>query len=402
MNQHNSVKDKIEIFFIKLKLKVQKFLKTKFGAYLWQFTSSALILAVAGCIGIFAAYAKTEGSAKTYAKEYFKYFMTHSWSLMYRATDLEDSEYINEETFAVIMENIVPEHGSDKYKFVDRGSDGKYQLIDVVYRETGSKDMQTMTLRMKKKDEKRLFILNQWEVCMSDEMIHNCTVTVPEYVSVNFDGVDLAKAPVKFNEGAGEKTYTIDKTIGGMHSVKLSTYGTIEVTEKFAWENSKSDYRIKSVEFPLSNETYDQCSNQAIDIIIGMYNGVLTNGGCEAVKEFFTREDTKAAVDTVFMQLMSQVNRTDGGTLLTMSFDSYNTEVFDYVPATSMAVKFTFDTTFSARDRREGMGGVREVYQATAKGEAAVHFVCNNGVWEPYTIDMNCFDFAKPAEQPAA
>lgn len=63
MNEYNSKKDRLEILFMKAGIKIKKFFKTKFGSYLWQLVSSALILAITGGIGVFAAYAKTEGSS---------------------------------------------------------------------------------------------------------------------------------------------------------------------------------------------------------------------------------------------------------------------------------------------------------------------------------------------------
>jgi hypothetical protein len=400
MNEYNSKKDKIEIFFMKIKLKIQKFFKTKFGAYLWQIVSSALILLVAAGIGIFAAYAKTEGSAETYAKEYFKYFMTHSWSLMYKETDLQTSAYINEESFGEMMKNIVPEHGSDNYKFVDQGTDGEYHLIDVVYQETGSDVKHTMTLRMKKKAEKRLFILDQWQVCMSDEMIQNCTISAPAYVSVAFDGVSLAECPYEDNEETGLRTYTIDKTLAGTHKVELSTYGTIDVSETFLWESSREGYTIQTTEFPLDSDTIAASADKTIDIIVGMYTAVLTNAGSDAVKEYFVTEDTKAAADVIYQKVLSEINREDGSTLVSMSFDSYNTEVCDYVSAQSFAVRFTFDTTFSAKGSRTVTNGVRKSYDGTTQGVAVVHFVCMDGQWQPYTIEMSCFDYSEQ-EEPA-
>ena len=400
MNEYNKKKDRIEIYFMKIKIKLQKFLKTKFGAYLWQIVSSLLILAVAGGIGVFAAYAQTEGSSMTYAKNYFKYFMTHSWSLMYKATDLENSKYINEDTFGEMMKHIVPSRGSDKYKFVDRGTDGTYHLIDVVYQETGSDVERTMTLRMKKMDEKSLFILDQWQVCMTDEIIQNCTITAPYNVSITFDGVSLADCEYTDNEETGERTYQIVETLPGTHSVGMRLIGSNTVTETFLWDSSRSSYRVQSTEFPLNNTTTTLCSDKAIDIVVAMYTGALTNAGCDAVKEYFSTDEEKAAVDAVYAALMSQVSKEDGSILITMTFDSYDTSVIDYVSGQSFGIKFVFNTTFSAKGSRTEMTGVREAYQATATGEAVVRFIPRGGEWVPTSIEMNCFDYSQPAETP--
>ena len=42
MNNYTSKKDRIEIMLMKIKLNIQKFMKTKFGAYLWQEESVCL------------------------------------------------------------------------------------------------------------------------------------------------------------------------------------------------------------------------------------------------------------------------------------------------------------------------------------------------------------------------
>lgn len=398
MNEYNSRKDKLDILFMKIKIRIKRFLKTKFGSYLWQILSSVLILGITGGIGVFAAYAQTEGSSMSYAKTYFKYFMTHSWSLMYGATDLENSKYINEESFAEMMSSIVPARGSDKYEFVDRGSDGKYHLIDVVYQETGSDVKQTMTLRMKKQEEKSLMILDQWEVCLTDEIIKDCTITAPAGMKLIFDGISLEDCPYTDDEASGLRTYTLDEVLAGKHTLELSGSGTTSAYENFWWEGSRSGYVVQTAEIPLSNDIVTVCSDNAIDIIVGIYTGVLTNTGCDSVKEFFTTDEDKAGVDAVYANMSAEVNREDGSMLVSMSFDSYDTSIVDYVYGQSFGVKFTFGTTFSAKGSRSQLSGVRENYEGSAKGEAVVRFECHDGNWVPCRIEMGCFDYSKPAQ----
>lgn len=398
MNNYTSKKDRIEIMLMKIKLNIQKFMKTKFGAYLWQIVSSILILAIAGGIGVFAAFAKTEGSSMTYAKTYFKYFMTHSWSLMYGETDLDTSKYINETSFGEMMSNIVPNRGSDKYKFVDRGTDGTYNIIDVVYQETGSDVKQTMTLKLKKKEEKELLILNQWEVCLSSEILRDCTVTAPAGMNLALDGISLSDAEYTDDPDTGLRTYTLGQVLAGKHRLEISGVQTKSVYESFIWENSRSGYTVQATDIPLNDDVITLSSDKAIDMIIGMYTGVLTNAGCDSVKEYMTTDEEKAGVDVVYASLMSQVNKDNGSTLISMTFDSYNTEVIDYIYGQTFGVRFTFGTTFTAKEARTQMSGVRKSYNSNAQGEAVVRFVCRDGQWVPSSIEMNCFDYSKPAE----
>ena len=398
MNNYTSKKDRIEIMVMKIKLNIQKFMKTKFGAYLWQIVSSILILAIAGGIGVFAAFAKTEGSSMTYAKTYFKYFMTHSWSLMYGETDLDTSKYINETSFGEMMSNIVPNRGSDKYKFVDRGTDGTYNIIDVVYQETGSDVKQTMTLKLKKKEEKELLILNQWEVCLSSEILRDCTVTAPAGMNLALDGISLSDAEYTDDPDTGLRTYTLGQVLAGKHRLEISGVQTKSVYESFIWESSRSGYTVQATDIPLNDDVITLSSDKAIDMIIGMYTGVLTNAGCDSVKEYMTTDEEKAGVDVVYASLMSQVNKDNGSTLISMTFDSYNTEVIDYIYGQTFGVRFTFGTTFTAKEARTQMSGVRKSYNSNAQGEAVVRFVCRDGPWVPSSIEMNCFDYSKPAE----
>lgn len=398
MNNYTSKKDRIEIMVMKIKLNIQKFMKTKFGAYLWQIVSSILILAIAGGIGVFAAFAKTEGSSMTYAKTYFKYFMTHSWSLMYGETDLDISKYINETSFGEMMSNIVPNRGSDKYKFVDRGTDGTYNIIDVVYQETGSDVKQTMTLKLKKKEEKELLILNQWEVCLSSEILRDCTVTAPAGMNLALDGISLSDAEYTDDPDTGLRTYTLGQVLAGKHRLEISGVQTKSVYESFIWESSRSGYTVQATDIPLNDDVITLSSDKAIDMIVGMYTGVLTNAGCDSVKEYMTTDEEKAGVDVVYASLMSQVNKDNGSTLISMTFDSYNTEVIDYIYGQTFGVRFTFGTTFTAKEARTQMSGVRKSYNSNAQGEAVVRFVCRDGQWVPSSIEMNCFDYSKPAE----
>ena len=398
MNNYTSKKDRIEIMVMKIKLNIQKFMKTKFGAYLWQIVSSILILAIAGGIGVFAAFAKTEGSSMTYAKTYFKYFMTHSWSLMYGETDLDTSKYINETSFGEMMSNIVPNRGSDKYKFVDRGTDGTYNIIDVVYQETGSDVKQTMTLKLKKKEEKELLILNQWEVCLSSEILRDCTVTAPAGMNLALDGISLSDAEYTDDPDTGLRTYTLGQVLAGKHRLEISGVQTKSVYESFIWESSRSGYTVQATDIPLNDDVITISSDNALDMLIGMYTGVLTNAGCDSVKEYMTTDEEKAGEDEGYASLMSQVNKDNGSTLISMTFDSYNTEVIDYIYGQTFGVRFTFGTTFTAKEARTQMSGVRKSYNSNAQGEAVVRFVCRDGQWVPSSIEMNCFDYSKPAE----
>lgn len=334
----------------------------------------------------------------TYAKTYFKYFMTHSWSLMYGETDLDTSKYINETSFGEMMSNIVPNRGSDKYKFVDRGTDGTYNIIDVVYQETGSDVKQTMTLKLKKKEEKELLILNQWEVCLSSEILRDCTVTAPAGMNLALDGISLSDAEYTDDPDTGLRTYTLGQVLAGKHRLEISGVQTKSVYESFIWESSRSGYTVQATDIPLNDDVITLSSDKAIDMIIGMYTGVLTNAGCDSVKEYMTTDEEKAGVDVVYASLMSQVNRDDGSTLISMTFDSYNTEVIDYVYGQTFGVRFTFGTTFTAKEARTQMSGVRKSYNSNAQGEAVVRFVCRDGQWVPSSIEMNCFDYSKPAE----
>ena len=220
----------------------------------------------------------------TYAKTYFKYFMTHSWSLMYGETDLDTSKYINETSFGEMMSNIVPNRGSDKYKFVDRGTDGTYNIIDVVYQETGSDVKQTMTLKLKKKEEKELLILNQWEVCLSSEILRDCTVTAPAGMNLALDGISLSDAEYTDDPDTGLRTYTLGQVLAGKHRLEISGVQTKSVYESFIWESSRSGYTVQATDIPLNDDVITLSSDKAIDMIIGMYTGVLTHAGGDSVE----------------------------------------------------------------------------------------------------------------------
>ncbi len=131
------------------------------------------------------------------------------------------------------MNHIVPARGSDTYEFVDRGSDGAYHLIDVVYQETGSDIKRTMTLRMKKQEEKNMLIFNQWRVSLKEEIIKNCTITAPVNMSVTVDGVSLADCSYTDDETGSLRTYTLDEVLAGIHSLEVSSSGTGSAQESF-------------------------------------------------------------------------------------------------------------------------------------------------------------------------
>ncbi len=398
MEKYTSLKDKIEIFFIKIKLKFRKFLRTKFGGYLWRLVSTAFVLGIAGGIGVFAAVAKTEGSSEIYAKKYFEHFMTHAWGAMYKATDLVDTTYINEKSFSEMMNLIVPERGSDQFEFVNRGNDGDYTLIDVLYEEQDSDVERVMTLRMHKKDKKTLLFLNQWEVCLSGDTVRDCTIIAPAYLNLSLDGISLEKCDYTLDEESGLRTYVVDEVLAGNHQIEITAPGAKSIKETFLWQDSNESYVVESNSVELTSSTINRCSDEAIDMVIEMYTGVLTKAGSESVKAYFETDEDKAKIDEVYKKLESQVNKEDGTTLTTMTFDSYDTNVIEYVCAKSFAVKFVFDTTFEAKEERTQMSGVRESYEGKSKGEAIVRFACRDGKWVPVAVGMDCFDYSRQEE----
>lgn len=394
MSEYNSPKDKIEIIIMKIKLKMQKFLKTRFGAYLWRTVSTLLILGIAGGIGVFAAIAQTEGSSEAYAKKYFEYFMTHTWSPMYKVTDLQNSKFINETSFGEMMKLIVPGRGSDEYKFVNRGTDGEYTLVDVVYEETGSDIERVMTLRMHKKKEKTMLVLNQWEVSLSEEIIRDCNITAPSYLELTLDGISLADCEYTDDAETGMRTYKIDEVLAGNHQVEISAPGAGKLCETFLWQDSGATYTVETTEVALTASTTNVCADMTIDMIIDLYTGVLTDSDYSAVKELFATDEEKAGIDTVYELLGLQINsREDGKVLSSMTFDSYDTTVIDYVCGKSFGVHFVFDTTYEAR-KKSKWSEAKTTYGGTAQGEAIVRFVCRDGEWVPTAIEMNCFDFS--------
>lgn len=137
------------------------------------------------------------------AEKYFKSLSDKDWASAYDCLYLNESEFINAEQFALMMENseilsdnivayeIISESDQrSSYYGTDSMKDSDFQMEYRVNYATERSSSERMDIKLIKTSEKQLLFFDSYKVSAS-ELLGEMMITVPAFTSVSVDGVPL-------------------------------------------------------------------------------------------------------------------------------------------------------------------------------------------------------------------
>ncbi len=404
--------------------KVKVFMKKKPVRIATQILSSLLVLAIAGFIGIFLAVGTQKGSPVTFAKEYFEYYANRNWNSMYKATEIEESKFINIKTFSIAMNGNALTTGIENYEFEFVKENDKFAYVDVTYDLVYEEDEEESTpetedettegeseaeeekektgkysMIIKKQSEKILFFYSTWKGYVDTYIINNCKIEAPEEMTVTFDGVDLSDCVKGKNEETGNVIYDLGRVFKGEHKIALSSPFIDNKTELVTWTDNGSSYVASSGGYDLKNEHAKFVKNNSRDIVAEFYRVALEDGDKATIKALIRENEEKyQQIDEQYSALLSQINQSDGRSLISMSFDKCEYEISDYEYLNKLTVNISYTCTYQALRPKTLIDGRRLEYEGTNLATAKVFFEYIDGTWQAVGTEVGCIDYTVEKE----
>lgn len=190
------------------------------------------------------------------AEKYFKSLSGKDWASAYDCLYLNESEFINAEQFALMMENseILPDNivayeiisESDQrgsYYDMDSIADSDFQMEYRVNYATERSSSERMDIKLIKTSEKQFLFFDSYKVSAS-EFIGEMMITVPAFASVSVDGVLLDDTKLVSSSEYSD-TYEISSVFQYPHAVLVQSPVTEDYELSVQNEITVSPYHLK-------------------------------------------------------------------------------------------------------------------------------------------------------------
>lgn len=258
----------------------------------------------------------------------------------------------------------------------------------------------TYTMTLKKQPENILLVFTTWKGSVDNFIIKNCTIEVPAYVRVTFDGIDISDCVTGTNEETGNTVYTLDRIFMGQHTIKIEGDSIDTITENVQWEKNHEKYELIQDAIPIKSEYKQNMQNKAVEILQASYSSGLTDGKTDNIKPLFREsEESYNHIDEQIKALYNEINHEDGRTLISMEITSLRYELTDFIYNDSVTVNMIYDVNYTAKKGRTVINGYRKNYTGSNTAIAAVYFKYIDGEWQAVDMNVNCVDYTVEAEQ---
>lgn len=203
-------------------------------------------------------------------KKYFDSYSTKDFDTMYSLIDVNESEFINSETFSKLMEetSVIGSANVTNYKISTNLNSGSIiKNYDVMYvLDNGSSS--SVEVNLVKTNKRILFFFSTYKVMLPEGMIHyNYKIEVPSGFNVELDDKPLQNA----EENGEVSTFVIDTMFNGNHSIKISSPITKDYTESFYIDNYSDSKEIS--DFEMKEEAMDSINAEAKKTTEAIFNG---------------------------------------------------------------------------------------------------------------------------------
>lgn len=380
--------------------KIKKFFKKKRKTILSLAGSLAMLL-VAGGIGVFVALYQNFSPDK-YMKEFYDCFLNESYAAMYKSAGVEESEFINLNSFTQMMVNDLGYEETDKYNISDLAKDGEMVKSTISFVDSETEETVEWDLKLEKSKDKKYLFFNEWQVNLDEFIVEDINIVAATEVEVLIDDANITSEEIEgvsktIDEETGMVTYVIDRMFAGSHTIIFM--GTHTETESvIATFNQKRKYYAFR-EGVLKAEEQETMNSSVKNIVVEMYNSVFSAAGAENLLTMFsTKSGVSYNVVNTYSQLARDVNKEDGSVLNSIDITDYSVTFEPYKFNSTVDVKFKYTASFTAKGERTIADGVRDRYEGVANGEAVVTYEYIDGTWQAVNIVMECIDYSQPEE----
>ena len=354
---------------------------------------SLCLLALAAAIGIYIGLDKTN-SINKYVNQAFEYFAERNWDAYFSFSEVVDNDFINTHFFEEFIVKQYGEYKSDEVKLGKLDVHGDEAVVEVISTKTG--EAKSWSLKFAKKYETSYAFFPQWRVDISDTIIHSSSVTVPVGFDVYVDGVQLSQENTHISEEENIITYEIPRMFEGEHFIFLENENFQLVETYVSWMENNMSYELDTSLLKIKEADNDAIKADAKSIVIGMYSAIFAESGTNTLSQYFMGDEaTRAMYQNIYNSMLAAIKPEDGSTLNSMEITSYNVDELTYTYGEGVDVTISFDCKFSARGKRNNVGGIRDKYEGTSSSQVKLHFDKEGDKWYCDMLDMECIDYSK-------
>lgn len=380
--------------------KIGKFLEKKKGTIL-SLIGFLFMLLLAGGIGAYVAIYQTY-CAQKYMDDYYNCFLNESYMALYSSSGVEDSDFINANTFNNMMINEYGYEETDKYSVSKMSKSGKNARATVTFTDSTTDEEVSWELRMEKSDKSHYLFFKEWNVNIDDFIVENVKIVTDKEVEVVIDEKNITTEKLKsvrktVDEETGLCTYIIDKMFLGAHTILFIGQNTEVESVLASFDKEHKYYDFKSGVF--KKQYQQELSSSVTKIIVETYNSAFNASGIENLSALFAKkEGMTERVMTVYTNMINSINKDDGSTLSSIDITDYSITFDKYDFDENVRARFYYTANFTAKGGRTIDYGVRDTYEGTATSEAYITFELIDGTWQATDIEIECIDYSQPEE----
>ena len=271
------------------------------------------------------------------ATKYFKAYVNGDADAVYKALDLEDSEFVSKELLEETLKNDSIEVENYSVDDVDKGD--LTTTVTIKYVKEGSSKERTKTIYLSKDSKKKWLLFDKWNVDASDLIAHDYLLSVPKNTTIKIGDVKL-KAKYKKDSSFYSDTYKIPSILKGKYDVEV-TYesglkftGSLNVWGSYGSISSSSLKLVKSDKKAITAELKKD--------VEAIYAAAIEKKDFDEIKELFpedARDNVKSRYDSLKENIHSSYNDLKEFKLNDLEVSS----VYVYDDYVSVNVKIKYD-----------------------------------------------------------
>lgn len=301
---------------------------------------------------VISVIASSLTSPKHIAKGYFNTIVDGDWNKMYSYFSLENSDFINQDSFIKMMENeinleienfeILKESSLsyensflEKYPFSKNyyksSSDSDMIKTYVVnYILKGSASPQSETITLVKSSGKKFLFYPDYYVNVDNLIVSNFHVSVPKESTVYIDNIKLTEKMTSPDDDYNYSdynydTYVVSKIFSGEHELKVEHPICDVYTEKI--QINDSDYYSSSYTVPeliLNDSVRANLTNMTEDIYIQIVSSALEKKSFDTLNLACTSDPNQlAGIKESYDSLIKRLRDEDGTGYQSITFNAF-------------------------------------------------------------------------------
>ena len=264
-----------------------------------QSTISMIMIASCILLGGFLAVYENKTNASIIANEYFQCYLRNDFKAMYDYIDVDESEYVNYDSFKYKMKNEKTQITFENYTVSKPVKKNGVTTVKVSYINGLNDKEEELLINLVSRRKKKFQIFPTWKVMIDDQIIKNVEIKVPHGQSFLFDSKEMTgvKETTETDDEGNEGTfdvYKIDRLFMGNHDIHIES----RFTEGSTMENilkSNAKVVIEDSLSTLKNDTKEKAIDLADEMVLTFFDKVQNkNKTYKSLRKYFHKDSYKA------------------------------------------------------------------------------------------------------------